>query len=564
MNSGFMALLAFAPILLAGILLLGFRLPARIVMPCAYGLAVVIAITQWGMSGNRIIASSLQGLIQSVGLLWIIFGAILLLNTLKYSGALSAIRKGFTAITPDRRVQVILIAWLFGSFIEGSSGFGTPAAVAAPLMVAVGFPAAAAVVFGMMIQSTPVSFGAVGTPLLVGVQNGLDRVSITQQLVGNGSDWSQYFHLVTSEVAILHALCGTFMPVLLVVVMTRFFGPRKSWSEGLAILPFAILGGLAMTVPYVIAAITLGAEFPSLVGGGVGLVVMTLLARRGVLLPRKPWDFAPRKDWPETWFGRFDISLDTLTERSIPIWLAWMPYGFLAGFLLLSRLVKPVGAVLKSMSLSASNVLGEAGVGGSFAPLYLPGGLLVIVCVVAIVLHRMPMDRFVRAARESGGTLLGAGFVLIFTVPMVRVMINSGVNAHGLDSMPVVVAEWVSQTVGGIYPLFSPAIGALGAFLAGSNTVSNLMLSQFQFSVAQGLGLSSALMVVGQSVGAAAGNMIAVHNVVAASATVGLLGREGSTLRITVLPTLYYVTLAGVLLLIGFYGFGLTDALGGS
>ena len=561
MSSGFMALLAFAPILLAGIFLIGFRLPARLVMPFVYVVAVGIAISQWGMSFNRVIASTIQGLIQSAGLLWIIFGAILLLNTLKYSGAISAIRSGFTAITPDRRIQVILIAWLFGSFIEGASGFGTPAAVAAPLMVAVGFPAAAAVVFGMMIQSTPVSFGAVGTPLLVGVQNGLNREAITEQLIAQGSSWEYFFHLITSEVAILHALCGTFMPVFLVMVMTRFFGQRKSWTEGLSVLPFALLGGLAMTVPYVIAATTLGAEFPSLIGGLVGLMIMTALAHRGILIPRKPWDFAPREEWPESWFGRIEISLDDLTTRRIPIWLAWTPYVLLAAILLVSRLVKPVGDVLKSASVSASNILGEQGIGSGFDLLYSPGGILVAVCIITLILHRMPVLRFAQAAKESGGTLLGAGFVLIFTVPMVRVMINSGVNAYGLESMPVLVAEWVSSKVGGIYPLFSPAIGALGAFLAGSNTVSNLMLSQFQFSVAQGLGLSTVLMVVGQSVGAAAGNMIAIHNVVAASATVGLLGREGSTLRITALPTLYYVALAGILLLIGFYGLGLTDPL---
>ena len=95
------------------------------------------------------------------------------MNTLQQSGALRTIRRGFTDITPDRRIQVIIIAWLFGSFIEGSAGFGTPAAVAVPLLVGLGFPALAAVVAGMLIQSTPVSFGAAGTPILVGVSTGL-------------------------------------------------------------------------------------------------------------------------------------------------------------------------------------------------------------------------------------------------------------------------------------------------------------------------------------------------------------------------------------------------------
>ena len=104
---------------------------------------------------------------------------------LKYSGGISTIRRGFSDLSADRRIQVILIAWLFGCFIEGASGFGTYA-VAAPLMVAVGFPALAAVVFGMMIQSTPVSFGAVGTTLIVGVQGGLDKEMITNELLQKG------------------------------------------------------------------------------------------------------------------------------------------------------------------------------------------------------------------------------------------------------------------------------------------------------------------------------------------------------------------------------------------
>ena len=149
MNDGLLAVLAFTPILSAGILLIGFRIPAKVVMPIVLVITIIISNFVWGVSSPRVLASSLQGLIITLGILWIIFGAIMLLNTLKYSGAITTIRKNFSNITSDRRIQVILIAWLFGCFIEGASGFGTPAAVAAPLMVAIGFPALAAVVFGI-------------------------------------------------------------------------------------------------------------------------------------------------------------------------------------------------------------------------------------------------------------------------------------------------------------------------------------------------------------------------------------------------------------------------------
>ena len=182
MELGLQALLAFTPIALSGVLLVGLGWSAKRAMPLVYVVTALIALTAWGVSFNRVLAATLEGIIITVQVLWIIFGSLLLLNTLKHSGGIASIRSGFARITPDRRIQVILIAWLFGCFIEGASGFGTPAAVAGPLMVAVGFPALSAVMFGMIIQSTPVSFGAVGTPLLVGVQGGLQRESMTQVL----------------------------------------------------------------------------------------------------------------------------------------------------------------------------------------------------------------------------------------------------------------------------------------------------------------------------------------------------------------------------------------------
>ncbi|WP_250132325.1 L-lactate permease, partial [Vibrio crassostreae] len=178
MSETLLALLAFSPIVVAAILLVGLNWPAKKAMPVAFALTVAIALFAWDMSSTRVLASVFQGFGITVSVLWIVFGAIFLLNTLKHTGAITTIRNGFTDISADRRVQAIIIAWCFGSFIEGASGFGTPAAIAAPLLVAIGFPALAAVLMGMMIQSTPVSFGAVGTPIIVGVNKGLDTHNI--------------------------------------------------------------------------------------------------------------------------------------------------------------------------------------------------------------------------------------------------------------------------------------------------------------------------------------------------------------------------------------------------
>jgi lactate permease len=297
MSLGLQAFFAVLPIVFAGILLVGLRISAKKAMPLVYIATVAVAFVVWEVSFNRVLASTIEGMLITVSVLWIIFGAILLLNTLKHSGAIIVIREGFNNISPDRRVQVIIVAWLFGSFIEGASGFGTPAAIAAPLLVAIGFPAMAAVMVGMMIQSTPVSFGAVGTPILIGVNKGLDSAGIAY-FRSTGSSWDVYLQIITSEVAITHAIVGTFIPLFMIVMLTRFFGENKSWSEGLSILPFAIFGGIAFTIPYALTGVFLGAEFPSLIGALVGLPIVIFAAKKGFLIPKKTWDFAPREKWP--------------------------------------------------------------------------------------------------------------------------------------------------------------------------------------------------------------------------------------------------------------------------
>ena len=557
-----MSLLAFVPLVLAGVLLIGFRVQARTAMPIVFIVTVLIALLAWDMSVTRVVASSLQGLMLTISILWIIFGAILLLNTLKHSGGIAAIRNGFSGISPDRRIQAIIVAWLFGCFIEGASGFGTPAAVAAPLMVALGFPALAAVVVGMMIQSTPVSFGAVGTPIIVGVSGGLQKNQISEQLTANGSDWASYFQQITTGVSITHAICGILMPLIMVTVMARFFGERKSWGDGLEVAPFALFAGVSFVVPYALAGVFLGPEFPSMIGAMVGLAIVVPAARRGFLIPSKPWDFPAESQWPADWVGNMEIKADHVAGRTpLTPTMGWAPYVLLAVLLVISRTVEPITNALKSVAIGWSDILGQAGISGSIQPLYLPGGIICMAVLVTFFLHRMRGAAMGSAFKESTNTILGAGFVLIFTIPMVRILINSGVNGSDLVSMPVAMAQLVADGVGHIYPLFAPAVGALGAFIAGSNTVSNLMLSDFQFNVAATLGLSTAMMVSLQAVGAAAGNMIAIHNVVAASATVGLLGREGTTLRKTLLPTLYYCVLSGLVGLIAFYGIGVVDGL---
>jgi len=531
-------------------------------MPIVFVVTFLIAAFIWGMPMMHVVASSLQGLFITFDILYIIFGAILLLNILKYSGGIATIRNGFSDISSDRRVQVVIIVWLFGAFIEGAAGFGTPAAITAPLLLVLGFPAMAAVMLGMMVQSTPVTFGAVGTPVLVGVRGGLENPEMNALLAENNMEFMDYLLIVTSNVAIIHTIVGTFMPLFMCVMMTRYFGANKSWKEGFAIFPFAIFGGLAFTIPYMLTGIFLGPEFPSLLGALCGIAIVTFAAKKKFLLPKDNWDFPPKDKWPKIWMGQVEVNEQpSSSEKQISMLSAWVPYLLVALLLVISRLPQlPVKAFLTGIKISWNNILGTS-INASSVPLYLPGTILIIVVVITCFLHKMNTKQVNNAIKDSWKMIVGAGFVLIFTIPMVRIYINSGSNENGIASMPLAMAEWVANNVGQIWPLFASSIGALGAFIAGSNTVSNLMFSLFQFGVAEKLAISGALIVSLQAVGAAAGNMIAIHNVVAASATVGMLGQEGNVLRKTIIPTIYYVLLTGILGLIAVEWLGVSDPL---
>jgi len=552
MNQSLLMLLAVMPVLTVFVFLVVFRWPAKYAMPLAFAVTSAIALTYWGTDLKIVAGASIHGIVTVFNVLFIIFGAILLLFTLRESGAIVTLRRAFVAISPDRRVQAIIVAWLFGALIEGAAGFGTPAAVAAPLLVAIGFPAMAAVLSALIIQSTCVSFGAAGTPILVGVFTGLSGQAIVEAHIG-GQAFMSYLREIAVYVALLHTLVGFLIPVIMVGMLTRFFGAARSFREGLKAWPFALFAGLAFTIPYLLAARFLGPEFPSLVGSLTGLLIVVPAAHKGFLTPKDTFEFEHRDHWEKNWASHLqDETGPEGHEVEVTIFQALIPYGIVVALLIITRTVGPVTEFLRSpaVTLSWNDILGS-GIDTSTQPLYLPGFVLLITSLVTTLLHRT--DRgpgsYANAWRQSFRTTLSAGSALIFAVPMVQVFIHSG-DSSTFASMPLVLAQGVSEFAGSLWPVFSPTIGALGAFIAGSNTVSNMMFSLFQFATAESIGLDArgaAIVVALQAVGGAAGNMICVHNVVAASATVGLVGCEGDLIRRALIPMTYYVLAAGSL-----------------
>jgi len=555
-----LSLIALAPIAIVMLLLVILRWPAKKAMPIAYFVTVVIAFLVWKTPGAQIAAASIHGLVTAANLLFIVFGAILLLNTLKACGDIHAIRQGFIDISPDRRVQAIIIAWLFGSFIEGAAGFGAPAAIAAPLLVAIGFPAMAAVVVALIIQSTPVSFGAVGTPILVGVNTGLSgQPEVASVVAAQGMTHESYLHLIGETVALLHGIAGSFVPLIMVSLMTRFFGKNRSFGEGLAIWKFALFAGLAFTIPSNILARFLGPEFPSLLGALVGLCLVVPATRAGLFQPKKPWAFPDEEEWDTEWRGELQIDVHDHAAKVSGRHLikAWSPYLIVAALLVITRPVQPIKAFITSdaVTISWANIF-NSGIGTKSQPLYLPGFIFVVTVVLCYAIFRMNQTQIRQSLGESGRTVLGAASALVFAVPMVQVFINS--KSDSLAQMPIVLADGVSTLFGSLWPLIAPTIGGLGAFIAGSNTISNMLFAFFQFSMAQKIGATEHIVVALQAVGGAAGNMICVHNVVFASATVGLLGKEGSVIRKTLAPMIGYALFAGALGLVMIGGSGIT------
>ena len=545
------ALLSLLPIAAVALLLVILRWPASRAMPVSYLTAAGLALFVWQVPDLQVAAATLKGLMIAVSLLFIIFGAILLLNTLQQSGALRTIRNGLTDVTSDRRIQVIIIAWLFGAFIEGVAGFGTPAAVAVPLLVGLGFPGMAAVTAGMIIQSTPVSFGAAGTPILVGVSTGLSGdAGVRAFATGLGyTEWTEFLAMIGFKVALLHAIAGTLVPLLVVAFMTRFFGRNRSFAEGVRVWRFALFASFSMTIPYVIAAWFLGPEFPTLLGSLFGLTIVVWAARKGFLVPpaQEAWEFGPRETWPAEWTGSIELRDPDGAGERMGALRAWLPYVMVAALLVLTRLrFLPFSDWLRAWGVGFTDLFGT-GVSARVEPLFLPGTIFVVVSLLTFALHRVDRHSYRRVWTASLGATGRASVALVFTVPMVQVFINSGAGAANYDPMPIALADGVELLAGSAWPLFAPLIGGLGAFVAGSNTVSNMMFSLFQFEVGERIGVDPTWIVALQAVGGAAGNMICVHNVVAASAVVGLVGKEGAVIRLTLMPFLYYALLPGAI-----------------
>jgi len=539
------ALLAFSPILLTIILMVGFNWGAKKALPLSLLLAVVVAFGVWKIDIHHILGYSVFGFLKAMDILIIIFGAILILNTMKLSGAMTTINNGFNGITNDRRIQAIIIGFMIGAFIEGAAGFGTPAALAGPLLVGLGFPPLAAAMVALIFNSVPVPYGAVGTPISGGAM-----VTLEQNLADVAANPEIFKMALTKWIAIPNALVGIFIPLLGIMIMTKFFGKEKSIKPALAAAPFAIFAGLAFGIPYVLIASTLGPDLPSLLGAFIGLGIVIFAAKKGFLVPKKSWDFPPKSEWEKSWLSN-DSTGDT-GEAKMGLVKAWMPYVLIAIILVVTRIPSlGLKGWLAAQTVTLSNVLGIEGLTYVLKWAYLPGTIpFILVAVITNFMHKMNGKQVIASWKTTFKQISGAAIALFAGVAMVQLMLKSGTNGAGLDSMLTTMATAIADLSGNAYPVIAPIVGVLGSFMSGSATVSNLLFASLQFETATILGIPQVLIVAVQTIGAALGNMICVNNVVAVCATVGCIGAEGTIIRRNAIPAFIYYLLVMIVVVV--------------
>lgn len=409
----------------------------------------------------------------------------------------------------------------------------------------------------LVFNSFPVTFGAVGTPVIIGFKylTGMVDAAVASAVPGLNFQSMEMFNAVVGQWAtVMHIPMIYILPLFMLGFMTRFFGENKSWGEGLGAWKFSLFASTAFSVPYLLTAWFVGPEFPSLLGGLIGLGVAIMGAKSGFCVPEKTWDFGPASSWDAEWTGTVSAENSGEFKAHMSQARAWTPY-ILIGLILVVTRIPELGlkGMLAGVSIPFKSILGFDSVNASIKYLYLPGTIpFALVAVLTIFIHKIPGDKAATAWKEAIAKMKNPTIALFFSVALVSIFRGSGIadatlNPNGYLSMPLALAEAVSGLAGQTWPMFASFVGGLGSFITGSNTVSDLLFAEFQWGVASSLELPRQIIVAAQGVGGAMGNMICIHNIVAACAVVGLSGMEGMILKRTVWPFLLYGLVVGII-----------------
>ena len=537
-----LTLAAAGPILLCVILMTVFSWPAKRAMPLSWLFAAILAGCVWKMDLIKISSETVLGFLSASEILMIIFGAILLMNVLRESGAMASINQVFSHITRDARLQCVLVGCVFAGFIEGTAGFGTPAALAAPILIGLGFPPLAAATVCLIYNSWPVEPGPVGVPLLTA------SATVRDAVIARGGDPDQFTRVLTKWVVIPHCIGGTLIVFIGVMVLCKVFGKRHSFRDALEALPFCLFTGAVVSAIYLVMGIFAGPDLTSMIAFIGALPILIFAVKKGLFVPKRVWTFEGYEEWGEDNWGSGSVQSSVKDTGLSPV-KAWMPYVIIGILLVLTRVdAFGIKAVLNSdpLILHVHNILGIEGVNWDFKVLYNPGILPFFpIAMLTVFFHGMHGRDAAAALKKTLKQISGAAIALLFGVAMVNLYRYTGTGAD--DSMLYTLSGAMAAVFSGAYFLAAPLIGVLGAFMSGSNTVSNTLFSSIQFETASILGISQVLIVALQAMGGAIGNMICVHNIVAVCATTGTNGNEGRLIRTNIIPCLIYALTVAVL-----------------
>lgn len=490
-------LLAIFPFLVFIFLLLVKKTPLLKTSLLTLALYTILAIFYWKIVPSFLYVSYGKGIFVAFDILIIIFGAVFFLEILKELKIIKNISYYLGGLSKDYRVQIIIIAWFFECFIEGTAGFGTPAAIAVPLLVGLGLPPIRALVVGLLGNSIPGIFGAAGTPIKIGFA-GLNVTSVP-------------FY------AALFNLVGFIIPVFMLWIITGGRENRK--KEFFEALPFAIWSGLLFVIPSFFVATFVGQEFPSILGSIIGLVLIIISIKIGIFIPKNSLSLVEEKE----------------VIHTMPAFKAFLPYGLLVIFLILGKIILgKIGGIPLTLGLGLKHTFN----------LFNPGFIFIIVGFIVAIIWKVRKVVFSVSSKTAIKGAVGPFLVIASMLAMIQIMTNSGNNLSGLSSAINYIAQALETNM---LPFFAPFAGAFGAFMTGSVTVSNVMFGALFNTAAGNLGFSTSIILALLVVGAGVGNMIALADILTAEAVVGEKNAERKILKGVLVPCLTCLFILGII-----------------
>lgn len=500
--------------------------PSYVALPLIAGIVYLLQLFYFKNEFILLNANVISAIISVFTPISVIFGAVFFNRMMETSGAMNTLRSWLGNISENPVAQLMIIGWAFAFMLEGASGFGTPVAIAAPILVGIGFKPMQVVMLALVMNSVPVSFGAVGTPTWYGFKTLLDSGTIDGEDVSSIGKYSALIHFVAAFV----------IPILAL----RFI---VSWKEIKQNILFILLSVLSCTVPYLLIA-QFNYEFPSLVGGAIGLFVSVLLAGKGIGLAKTEQKKEKQPIAAKTLIKAFTPTL-LLIIILVLTRVQQLPFKAMLNdsseWLEFSLGELGIFKVSKGLIFSVENIF-KTGVGDSYKLLYTPSLIpFVVTVVISFFIFALSWNKCKDIYLKSAFQVQKPFLALVGAMIMVKLMMvgddYSMAQTIGKGLADATQQHWVS---------FASFLGALGAFFSGSNTISNVTFGAVQYSVATATGLSVPLILALQSVGGAMGNMVCINNIIAGCSVLGIDNAEGTILKKTVIPMLVYGLIAAI------------------